>query len=202
MHIFFIRHLKTQGNLEKRYIGTTDESIISTEAQNQLLRQMQDRIQKRTSVELVVTSPLKRCVETAEIYFPSVKRISKRDFRETDFGRFENKNYEELRDVAEYREWLDSNGTLPFPGGESRGAFQQRCRRCFEETINQLMEQKISVAAFVVHGGTIMAILSQFSENPSEFYDWMTKNGEGYQMWIDEQGWKSGRKQLKEIDRI
>ena len=47
-----------------------------------------------------------------------------------------------------------------------------------------------------------MSILSQFSENPSEFYDWMTKNGEGYRMRIDKKKWESGEKQLKEIEKL
>ena len=31
LNIIFIRHLKTKGNKEKRYIGTTDESLLKEE---------------------------------------------------------------------------------------------------------------------------------------------------------------------------
>ncbi|CUQ46752.1 Uncharacterised protein [Dorea longicatena] len=41
-----------------------------------------------------------------------------------------------------------------------------------------------------------MAVLSQFSEQDSEFYDWLLKNGEGYQMYLDEKEWKEGRKKV------
>ena len=41
-----------------------------------------------------------------------------------------------------------------------------------------------------------MAVLSQFSEQDSEFYDWLLKNGEGDQMYLDEKEWKEGRKKV------
>lgn len=36
------------------------------------------------------------------------------DFRECDFGIFEGKNYEELKENRDYQRWLDSGGVLPF----------------------------------------------------------------------------------------
>ena len=48
-----------------------------------------------------------------------------------DFGDFENKNYLELNGNPDYQAWVDGGGTLPFPGGESREAFQERCGRAF-----------------------------------------------------------------------
>lgn len=46
------------------------------------------------------------------------------ELSECDFGEFENKNYKELSGNQDYQRWIDSNGTLPFPGGESREAFK------------------------------------------------------------------------------
>ena len=48
-----------------------------------------------------------------------------------DFGEFEGKNYIELQKDPNYQAWIDSNGTLPFPGGESREAFIKRCEQGF-----------------------------------------------------------------------
>ena len=67
----------------------------------------------------------------------------------------------------------------------------------------QAIEQHKKCVCFVIHGGSIMAVLSQFSEQASEFYDWLLKNGEGYQMYLDEKEWKEGRKKvLREIKKL
>ena len=102
------------------------------------------------------------------------------NFREKDFGRFEGKNYEELKDDPGYQRWLDSNGTIPFPEGEGQETFFERTRLGFEQMMEHLMDLQCREAAFVVHGGTIMAVLSAFSQTGGEFYDWQVSNGSGY----------------------
>ena len=61
---------------------------------------------------------MKRCLETAALIYPNLSMDTNVLLRECDFGKFENKNYHELSEVKEYQEWIDSNGTLPFPNGE------------------------------------------------------------------------------------
>ncbi len=43
-----------------------------------------------------------------------------------------------------------------------------------------------------------MAVLSQFSEQDSEFLRLVIKNGEGYQMYLDEKGMERGAKESAE----
>ena len=63
MRIDLIRHGMTRGNEERRYIGITDEPL--SERGRKLAEQcMYER------PEIVFSSPLKRCVETAEILYP------------------------------------------------------------------------------------------------------------------------------------
>ena len=52
--------------------------------------------------------------------------------KETNFGDFENKNYDELKDDLNYQRWLASGGTFHIPNGESREEFSERCEKCFE----------------------------------------------------------------------
>lgn len=200
MEIELVRHLKTKGNFEKRYIGKTDEPLMESKEQDLLVAEMKKKIM--TPVERVVVSPLKRCKETAQRYFPNIEVYEQNKLRESDFGLFENKNYEELKTVPEYQKWLDSNGTLPFPEGESHEDFLKRCKEGFEETINSCIRDDVRSVVFVIHGGSIMAILSQFSEKKSEFYDWMLGNGEAYHMRIDEMRWLAGERQVKEIRKL
>ena len=101
-----------------------------------------------------------------------------------DFGRFEGKNYVELTGDPDYQRWIDSNGTLPFPGGESREEFIGRSMKGFCQMLTDLCEKsdqkqpEYQVMA-VVHGGTIMAVLSELTG--MGYYDFQVKNGEAYE---------------------
>lgn len=173
LKLVFIRHGATAGNLEKRYIGRTDEGL--TEESKKTLAG-----HTYPAAEAVFVSPMKRCRQTAEIIYPfSVYNIADK-MRECDFGRFEGKNYIELSGDSEYQAWIDSNGTLPFPGGESSEEFKERCINTFSDIAGQYINKDITLA-FVIHGGTIMSILEHYAEPQCSFYDWMTDNGNGYE---------------------
>lgn len=174
MELYLIRHWKTKGNLEKRYIGTTDEPIISG-SERDLWEKRLHRI--LPDVSCVAVSPMKRCRESAELLFPGKKQEVCDAFRECDFGQFENRNYEELKNRPEYQRWIDSGGMEAFPGGESRERFAGRCVEGFVQKVTELQERKIERAAFVVHGGTIMAILEWLDHKQRPFYHWQAENG-------------------------
>ena len=191
MRIWLIRHFRTQGNLERRYIGGTDEPILPGQTGNILC-----------CPEKIITSPMLRCKQTARLLFQKEPDLICENFRERDFGRFEGKNYEELKDDPGYQRWLDSNGTIPFPEGEGQEAFLERTRHGFEQMMEHLMDLQCREAAFVVHGGTIMAVLSAFSQTGGDFYDWQVSNGSGYSAIAEEESWRQGKKQLTEIEKL
>lgn len=187
--LILIRHGKTAGNLLGRYIGIrTDEPLCDEGREGLAGKQLPE-------VERLYVSPMKRCVETAEILWPGFdrKRIQKvTDLRECDFGDFENKNYKELSGNGDYQAWIDSNGTLPFPNGESMDAFKSRCLEAFARIVEEVSgaEQEWIVsgktgifrAGIVVHGGTIMAILEQYGYPKAAYFDYQVKNGCGYRL--------------------
>ena len=191
MELIFIRHFKTKGNRLRQYIGVTDEPLD----QPVLLREYPD-------ANTVVVSPLKRCIQTAELIYPGKGQMICPGLRECDFGEFEKKTYEELKNHPAYQKWLDSGGAAAFPGGEGREAFVKRSVAAFEEAVRKLMENGCRRASFVVHGGTIMAVLSEFDREKRDFYQWQVANGEGFLAKLDETDWKSGKKQLTEIRKI
>ena len=140
--------------------------------------------------ERVIVSPMKRCRQTAEILFPGQTQTVCDSLRECDFGEFEGKNYLELSANPLYQGWIDSGGTMPFPGGESHDGFRKRSVHACKN------------AAFVVHGGTIMSILETFDPEHREFYHWQAANGEGFRIKIPDEAWKSGRKYFAEIEKL
>ena len=187
--LILIRHGKTAGNLLGRYIGSRTDEPLCYEGREGLAGK------KLPEVERLYVSPMKRCVETAEILWPGFDRKKMQkvtDLRECDFGDFENKNYKELSGNGDYQAWIDSNGTLPFPNGESMDAFKSRCLGAFARIVEEVSgaEQEwiasgktgIFRAGIVVHGGTIMAILEQYGYPKAAYFDYQVKNGCGYRL--------------------
>lgn len=173
--LFLLRHGKTKGNASGRYIGRTDEGL--SDAGRKELRKI-----PVPPADFIVLSPMKRCMETADIFYPGRERIYIPSFREIDFGEFEGRNYRELSGNVKYQRWVDSGGKLPFPGGEDREGFCKRVRHGFEEMMEKVSlytagNTKSRIAA-IVHGGTIMAVLSAY--HGGDYYDYQVKNGEGY----------------------
>ena len=72
-------------------------------------------------------------------------------------------------------------------GRRRTGDIFERTRLGFEQMMEHLMDLQCREAAFVVHGGTIMAVLSAFSQTGGEFYDWQVSNGSGYSAIAEEE---------------
>ena len=211
IRLYLIRHGQTPGNKLQRYIGTTD-APLSTEGK--------EFLEKLTypMPEALYVSPLCRCVETAGILFPGKSFHIIEELSECDFGEFENKNYKELSGNQDYQRWIDSNGTLPFPGGESREQFIRRSMEGFDRMMYDILKRsekntgiqndtdpqylksncgtEIPVVA-VVHGGTIMAVLSSLTGG--EYFDFQVKNGEGYETVLE---WIQGRWKMTSLTKI
>ena len=170
IHLLFIRHGATAGNLEKRYIGSTDEPLCDIG-----IAQVEALKQHNFQADYLYVSPMRRTRQTAEILFPQMPFALVRDFRETDFGLFEGKTAKELSSSAEYQAWVDSMCLNPIPQGESIADFKARCCAAFEVIMNSIPNH--SCAAFVVHGGVIMSILEAYAQPKKEFYDYHIENG-------------------------
>ncbi len=170
-----IRHGKTKGNLEKRYVGTTDEGILTEE-----IDYIKGHISVFEPVRYVYCSPMKRCMETAALIYPQIAYAICPNFRECDFGTFEYHNYTDLKGNTAYQDWIDSNGTNPFPEGECVASFKKRCIQEFRSVLAEASAMRYTSIACVVHGGTIMAIMEAFASPLRSYYDWQIDNLSGY----------------------
>lgn len=192
MRICLIRHGATAGNLEKRYVGLTDESLTADSVTH--LRKAR---RNYPVVQRVVTSPMKRCIETASLLFPGIPTECAENLRECSFGEFEYRNYQELAGNEAYQRWIDSGGTLAFPGGESRQEFAARSQNAFLENLKEQRSKGTESVAYVVHGGTIMTLMERFCTEERGYFDWQVKNAQGFELELDEQS--SGERFLKLI---
>ena len=137
-----------------------------------------------------------RCVETAEILYPDQDIYITEELRECDFGIFEGKNAEELSKTEAYQRWIDSNATIPFPGGESREGFRSRCLLGWKKVISVCQEQQKKSAAVVTHGGVIMNLMETVTAFEKSFYEWHVKNLCGYSIYIEKELEKNGKLDL------
>lgn len=177
--LVLIRHGVTKANKEHRYLGKTDEPL-SGEGEIQLSEYKKLRLYP--NIDFLFASPMKRCIQTAEILYPGLQPVLIKEWKEIDFGAFEGKNHVELQEDKRYQAWIDSNGTLPFPEGESREKFVIRCGRGFRKMIGKVREIKEEegnkTIGMIVHGGTIMALLSKYGKG--DYFDYQAANGKGY----------------------
>jgi len=107
--VYFIRHGKTALNEKRCYVGVTDESL-SENGRSDIENKAISKIYPEA--DIVFVSPLKRALETAEIIYTDREFFPVEGFREMDFGSFEGKNYEELKDNVYYRRWIDSSAGI------------------------------------------------------------------------------------------
>lgn len=168
MTIYLIRHGKTLANEQRRYCGSTDFPL-SKAGREELTALHYPQFPGR-----YVTSGMARANETMEALFPGIPYKKDPRFREVDFGIFEGKTYEELKDTPDYQIWLtgDNEKNVP-PGGESGEQMGKRVLAAFSE----IREDTV----LVCHGGVIAAIMANlFPEEGKSRYQWQPKNGHGY----------------------
>ncbi|MDY3873524.1 MAG: histidine phosphatase family protein [Roseburia lenta] len=181
VEIVLIRHGKTEGNKEKRYIGRTDQPL-SEEG----IAGIKENLGRYPSVEKVYASPMKRTRQTAELIYPGQAPELVDGLREMDMGVFEGKNHAELKNRPSYILWVATRGKISIPGGESMKDFGKRTMDAFTQVLGDMQAEGIKRSAVVAHGGTIMSIVSQLADD--DYYKYMVNNGAGFRLTLDDDG--------------
>ena len=188
-HIYLLRHGQTEGNRQGQYVGRLDLPL-SGEGERQLFQYARDY--GYPGAEAYFTSPLSRCLRTVEILYPGVQPTVLEELKECDFGDYEGRTIEELKDDEGYRRWATGSGGAP-PNGESSLHFQARCCNGFGKIVDSLLRTGRSSAVVITHGGTIGAILAAFAFPRRPFFKWLAGNGMGYEVILTPQLWMNGQ---------
>ena len=179
LELICIRHGRTQWNQDRRYLGHTDIGILQ-ESLIELLP-VKEAIKERR-FQKVFCSDLKRCRETLEWIYPTSidSVVFDKRLREMDFGEWEGHTYDQLKDMNNYRGWLDNPQLVTPPGGESWGHFQERLMdfmdslACFIKEENN--DEGMSSILIVTHGGVIRQLASM-TISGSTFWDFSADPG-------------------------
>lgn len=183
MELILIRHGTTQGNLEKRFVGVLDVPLAPQG--EELARRVSPTLPR---VEHIYRSPLLRCCQTAQLLWPDTEMTVIQGLRETDFGPFEGKNHEELKDDPLYQAWIGQGDRLNFaamPVGETAQQVVERVSAALAELVKDAAAHGYERVGVVSHGGALMGLLSKYGRPEREYYDWMCPNCGGFRMALD-----------------
>lgn len=173
MKVIMTRHGLTAGNAAKQYVGGGTDIPLSKDGRAEL-----EKLPRYNGVTKVYASSMKRTRQTAAILYPDAECIAVPGFREMHFGEFEGKDWQELSGNNAYIDWIADRCESKCPGGESRGEFVDRVAAAFEKI---LAHEDGSELHLVIHGGTIMALLSRYAGR-----DYFSSNAKPGQHWVCE----------------
>ena len=193
MTIWLLRHGRTRYNDERRYQGQLDIPLSPEGAAELTAADL--------APETVYVSPLRRSQQTAQIIFPTARQVVVDDFSEMDFGVFDGRTADEMAEDADYRAWVDGDCTAQCPGGESRAAFCARSCAAFERLLEEKRKEQAEDLVIVAHGGTLRAVMERFALPEQDYFDWMSGNGGGYRLALDEALWREQRR-LRLAERV
>ncbi len=188
--IHFIRHGAIDETLSGKYIGATDVPL--SEKGREALRQL-DKEFRYPRAQVVFTSPLKRCTETCRILYPDISPLAIADLRECDFGDWEGKTADELKNEPDFERWLAGDNEVRPPDGESNASFVRRICRMFESIVEGLMKTGTTESVIVTHGGVIMTLLAVYGLPQAKPFEWVMDNGCGYSLRVTPMLWQRGK---------
>ena len=185
--ILLLRHGRTRANDEWLYCGSTDLPL-SEKGREELAAMRKDRRWPDIAGFHVYTSGMRRTEETLSAIYGDVPHKVAAELREMDFGIFEMRSYEQLKDDPVYREWCSGDNERNIaPGGESG---EQMTRRVIEAFKGLLARDEDF--AVVTHGGPIAALMAYvFPNEDRNRFQWQPKNGCGYMLELegDQKSW-------------
>lgn len=146
--IFLIRHGETEWNKEEIFRGTVDVPLNSTgtEQARRICQALCDR-----GIELVLSSPLRRAVETAR---PLAERLRipvtvVNQFADMNYGEWQTLSRSEVEERYPelYSRWAKTPHEVAFPGGDRVVDVFWRAWRAFRRIALENRDKKIAVVS-------------------------------------------------------
>ncbi len=169
-----LRHGLTIANEKRLYYGSTDLPL--SEKGIEELKQLKSTLTLPVA-DYHVTSGLQRAKESLRLLFDKTPKKTVEELNEYDFGDFEMKSHEELKDDPAYLRWIGGNDDTICPNGESKNQFIKRVMQGFEMVKTTNAENIVVVC----HGGVVGTLMEQlFPGRRKYYYEWVPECGRGF----------------------
>jgi len=168
MEIFVTRHGQTDWNVLEKLQGQTD--IELNDIGRKQARETGELI-KNEKIDLIITSPLKRAKETAQIINRNfnVFIIEDKRLMERRFGKCEGLNKTERKELEKIKPEINDiwnyNRNVDFYNMETMKEFCDRVYEFLDDMIKKYKDKRILI---VTHGGTSVPIKCYFKRYPLE----------------------------------
>ncbi len=184
---YIFRHGQSTYNVVGRTQGQTNDSVLTDLGKEQAAA-VGEKL-KNKNIELIVTSPLKRAMQTADLANQSLKvpvQIDER-FLEVNVGVVEGMYYMDIRskyqDIFDKMHSLDGNNdTVCYPEGETKKQVRERVFLGLEYWASQPQYQSIAVSS---HGIMLSQTLIALGQDITDI-----KNGAVLHIRKEDNQWK------------
>lgn len=173
--VIIIRHGKTLANEKRLYCGFSDLPL--SEGGRKEIEALKSLYLDVSKNAIFINSGLLRSIQTLEILFNN-KGITYPGLKEMNFGDFELHSYEELKDRADYQEWIKDTFNNKIPNGESFLEMRKRVIDAYNEIIDKYKDYDDIVLS--CHGGTIYHIIDYLFKENKYVYEIQPENGHAY----------------------
>ncbi len=189
--IIFIRHGETDLNKARLYFGHMDPPLNET-GRSQLENTRRLLLGREGNIDAVFSSDLKRCTESMDILEidKNIEKKLEKDLREINFGVFEGKTYEEIKEEfpEEVKNMQKDWKNFKSEKGESLQEVMERTVRRLDEIISSYKDKKIVI---VTHAGVIQTLVSYYlSGNLDNYWKFKINNGSLTKMIVTADGYK------------
>ena len=186
MKLILLRHGMTEANEKHLYCGSTDIGL-SEAGKAALLQRKKETAYPDITGMRIITSGLKRCEETLALLYGDVPHAADAAFREMDFGAFEMRCYEELKNDPAYQAWIARDNEVNVaPGGESGAIMTMRVLAGLDRLLKENRDTLL-----VTHGGVIAAIMAYlFPDENKNRYEWQPDPGSGYVIELHQESYR------------
>lgn len=162
-----LRHGETE--LSHTLRGSTDDALTENGWQ-QMQSTLEQAIQDGMQWDLVISSPLQRCLAFAKhtASLLNVELIAMPDFKEMHFGDWEGQTTAHLyqtEPAALEKFWMQPTEFTP-PHAESMMAFNQRVMSGLKQSIVNMQLKQINRALLITHGGVIKLLKCKALQQP------------------------------------
>ncbi|MET8014287.1 bifunctional RNase H/acid phosphatase [Streptomyces sp. NPDC005271] len=157
-----LRHGETPLTPEKRFSGSGGTDPELSEIGRHQAERVASALAARGTIQAIVTSPLRRCRETADLVAARLGLDARVDegLRETDFGAWEGLTFAEVKEryPDDLAAWLASSKAAPTGGGESFAAVARRVALSRDKLIARYPGRTVLVVTHVTPIKTLVRL--------------------------------------------